>query len=86
MKYSIHSICLVLLSPIFFTSCISTKKIDKNDNQPQTSKNLEKQKNNSQKGTIIQIPVYRTGAFGKTFRERRLFYPAAWSIFSIKIP
>lgn len=43
-------------------------------------------KNNSQKGTIIQIPVYRTGAFGKTFRERRLFYPAAWSIFSIKIP
>ena len=47
MKYSIHSICLVLLSPIFFTSCISTKKIDKNDNQPQTSKNLEKQKNNS---------------------------------------
>lgn len=42
MKYSIKLFCFIFLTVIVFTSCISTKKIDKTEEKTQSSKTQEK--------------------------------------------
>lgn len=68
MKYSIKLFCFIFLTAIVFTSCISTKKIDKNDNQSQNSKTLEITKSDFS---------YKMIEFSETFNylETKIKYP-----------
>ena len=45
MKKLIHSICFLFFTAIVFSSCISTKKTNKNDNKPKKQETNEIQKN-----------------------------------------